>query len=70
MEHKNNLEFKVAYVSALYGTASLNPDINTQGESYNEIFDLILNEIPEPNVQEEGSLQFQPALLDYNEYVG
>ena len=34
------------------------------------LFDLIINEIPEPNVTEEGSLQFQPALLDYNEFVG
>ena len=68
--NEEQLDFKVAYVSALNGTASLNPDINTQGESYDEIFDLILSEIPEPNVTEEGSLQFQPALLDYNEYVG
>ena len=68
--NEEQLEFKVAYVSALNGTASLNPDINTQTESYDEIFDLIINEIPAPNVTEEGSLQFQPALLDYNEYVG
>lgn len=68
--NEEQLEFKVAYVSALNGTASLNPDLSTQGESYNEIFDLIISEIPEPNVTEEGTLQFQPALLDYNEYVG
>ena len=64
------LEFKTAYVSALNGTASLNPDINTQSESYDEIFDLILSEIPEPNVNIFGNLQFQPALLDYNDFVG
>lgn len=64
------LEFKTAYVSALNGTASLNPDINTQAESYDEIFDLILSEIPEPNVNVDGNLQFQPALLDYNDFVG
>ena len=64
------IEFKTAYVSALNGTASLSPDINTQGESYDEIFDLILSEIPEPNVNVEGNLQFQPALLDYNDFVG
>ncbi len=68
--NEEQLEFKVAYVSALNGTASLDPDINTQQESYDEIFDLILNEVPAPNVTEEGPLQFQPALLDYNEYVG
>ena len=66
----DQLEFKTAYVSALNGTASLNPDLSTQGESYDEIFDLILSEIPEPNVNVEGHLQFQPALLDYNDFVG
>ena len=66
----DQLEFKTAYVSALNGTASLNPDINTQEESYDEIFDLILSEIPEPNVNVDGNLQFQPALLDYNDFVG
>ena len=66
----SQLEFKTAYVSALNGTASLNPDINSQSESYDEIFDLILSEIPEPNVNVEGNLQFQPALLDYNDFVG
>ena len=66
----DQLEFKTAYVSALNGTASLNPDLSTQGESYDEIFDLILSEIPEPDVNVEGNLQFQPALLDYNDFVG
>lgn len=30
------------------------------------LFDMIIDEIPEPLVDEEGPLQFQPALLDYN----
>ena len=34
------------------------------------IFDTILSEIPAPKMDVEGSLQFQPALLDYNDYVG
>ena len=67
---EEQLDFKVAYVSALNGTASLSPDLSTQTDSYDDIFKLIIDEIPEPNVSEEGSLQFQPALLDYNEYVG
>ena len=67
---EEQLDFKVAYVSALNGTASLNPDINTQSESYDDIFNLIIDEIPEPNANPDGNLQFQPALLDYNEYVG
>ena len=64
------LDFKTAYVSALNGTASLNPDINTQQEDFSCIYDLIINEIPEPNVNLDSPLQFQPALLDYNDYVG
>ena len=64
------LDFKVAYVSALNGTASLDPDISTQGEDYSEIFKLIISEIPEPKVNPDKPLQFQPALLDYNDYVG
>lgn len=64
------IEFKTAYVSALNGTASLSPDIATQQESYDEIFDLILSEIPAPDVNVDGNLQFQPALLDYNDFVG
>ena len=64
------LDFKTAYVSALNGTASLNPDINTQQEDYSCIYDLIINEIPAPDVNATAPLQFQPALLDYNDYVG
>ena len=64
------LDFKVAYVSALNGTASLSPDLNTQTEDYSCIYDLIIDEIPAPNVNVDAPLQFQPALLDYNDYVG
>ena len=64
------LDFKVAYVSAINGTASLDPDNNTQTEDYSEIFKLIISEIPEPKVNIDKPLQFQPALLDYNDYVG
>ena len=64
------LDFKTAYVSALNGTASLDPDLSTQQEDYSCIYDLIINEIPAPNVTIDAPLQFQPALLDYNDYVG
>ena len=64
------LDFKTAYVSALNGTCSLDPDINTQKEDYTPLLDLIVDEIPAPNVNTDGKLQFQPALLDYNDFVG
>ncbi|MBR3898192.1 MAG: translational GTPase TypA [Bacilli bacterium] len=64
------LEFPVIYASAISGTCSLDPDVSTQKETMDPILDTVINTIPEPNVNEEGSLQFQPALLDYNDYVG
>ena len=64
------IDFKVVYCSATHGTSSLNPDPQTQEETMNPILDMIISEIPEPNVKEEGTLQFQGALLDYNDYVG
>ena len=66
----DQLDFKTAYVSALNGTCSLDPDINSQKEDYTPLLDLIISEIPAPEVNTEGSLQFQPALLDYNDFVG
>ena len=64
------LDFKTAFVSALNGTCSLDPDLSTQSENYDPLFKLIIDEIPVPEVNAEAPLQFQPALLDYNDYVG
>ena len=64
------LEFPVIYASALAGTSSLDADISTQKETMEPILDAVIEHIPEPNVSLEGSLQFQPALLDYNDFVG
>ena len=64
------LDFPVIYASAINGTSSYEPELNTQKETMDPILDTVIEKIPEPNVQKEGSLQFQPALLDYNDYVG
>ena len=64
------LDFKVVYASALNGTCSLSDDLSTQTEGFKELLDLIIDEIPEPSGSVDSNLQFQPALLDYNEYVG
>lgn len=66
----NQLDFPTVFVSALNGTSSLDPDINTQVPNMDCLFDMIINEIPAPAVDVEGGLQLQPALLDYNDYVG
>ena len=64
------LDFKTCFVSSINGTCSLNKDLNTQSEDFTPIFDLIIDEIPEPRVIEGDDLLFQPVLLDYNDYVG
>ena len=66
----NQLDFKVIYTSALNGTCSLTDDLSTQTPGFKEVLDTILEEIPEPTGDINASLQFQPALLDYNEFVG
>ena len=64
------LDFKVAYASALNGTSSLSDDLSTQEKSFKCILDLIVSEIKAPDGDKNGTFQFQPALLDYNDYVG
>ncbi len=64
------LDFKVVYASALNGTCSLSDDLSTQTPGFTELLDLIVSEIPSPQGDVNKDLQFQPALLDYNDYVG
>ena len=64
------LDFKVLYASAVNNTCSYSDDLSTQTEGFTEILDTILEEIPAPNGDKNAPLQFQPALLDYNEFVG
>lgn len=64
------LDFKTCFVSSINGTCSLNKDLDTQSEDFTPIFDLIIDEIPEPRVIKSDDLLFQPVLLDYNDYVG
>ena len=65
----DDLDFPVAYVSAVNGTSSFSPDPATQEEDMTKVLDLIIDNAVDPKVS-EGSLQFQPALLDYNDFVG
>lgn len=66
----DQLDFKVVYASALAGTSSLDPDISTQKPSFECLYQMIIDEIPAPKIDESMPLQFQPALLDYNDFVG
>lgn len=64
------LEFPVVYTSAVNGTSSLSEDPTTQKPGMEPLLDMILKEIPDPKYDYDAPLQFQPALLDYNDYVG
>lgn len=66
----DQLEFPLCYVSALNNTSSLEQDPSTQVPGMKCLLDMILKEIPDPKVEIDGPLLFQPALLDYNDYVG
>ena len=67
---EEQLDFDVIYASAINGTCSLSDDISTQTPGFEEILDKIIAEIPAPTGSADSPLQFQPALLDYNEFVG
>lgn len=62
------LEFPVVYASALSGTASLESD--KQDENMQCLYETILEYVPAPIDNRDEPLQFQVALLDYNDYVG
>ena len=64
------LEFPVVYVSALNGTSSLEKDLSTQKHTMDPVLDMIVKYVPSPEQDVSSPLQFQPALLDYNDYVG
>ena len=67
---EEQLDFPVVYASALNETCSLSDDMSTQKKGFEPLLDLIIDKIPAPTGDNTKPLQFQPALLDYNEFVG
>ncbi|SFC04274.1 GTP-binding protein [Bacillus sp. OV322] len=67
---EEQLEFPVIYASAIQGTASPDPDPSKQEEDMSSLFKAIIANIPAPVDNSDEPLQFQVALLDYNDYVG
>lgn len=65
---EDQLEFPVIYASAIAGTASTTPD--KQDDDMHSVYEAIIDHIPAPADNREEPLQFQVALLDYNDYVG
>lgn len=66
----SQLDFPICYTSAINNTSSLNPDPSTQEPSMANLLDLIIKYVPSPSMDASSPLQFQPALLDYNDFVG
>lgn len=65
---EDQLEFPVVYASGINGTASMDPE--KQDENMQSLYESIIDHIPAPVDNREEPLQFQVALLDYNDYVG
>ena len=67
---EDQLDFPVVYTSAVNYTSSLSMELSTQEEGMTSLLDMIIKEIPDAENDETKDLKFQPALLDYNDYVG
>ncbi|WP_294470050.1 translational GTPase TypA [uncultured Ruminococcus sp.] len=61
------LDSPVLFCSGRDGTASLTMD---GGTDMTPLFDMILDYVPAPEVEEEGGMQYLVSAIDYNEYVG
>ncbi|HKK15226.1 MAG TPA: translational GTPase TypA, partial [Gammaproteobacteria bacterium] len=62
------LDFPVVYCSALQGYSSPHPD--SRNGDMQPLFQMIVEEVPPPDVDLEGAFQMQISSLDYNSYVG
>ncbi|GEA94129.1 translational GTPase TypA [Weissella viridescens] len=67
---EDQLDFPVVYASAMNGTSSSDPDLSTQEHTMDPIFKDIFEYIPAPEDTSDQPLQFQVALLDYNDFLG
>lgn len=64
----DQLDFPVVYASARDGIAKLSMD--EEGTNMDPLFQVLIKEIPAPNGDTDGPLQFMVTTLDYDDYVG
>ncbi len=64
----SQLEFPIVYASALQGWSALEPD--AIASDMQPLFQAIVDNVPPPLVDPEGSFQLQVSALDYSTYVG
>ncbi|TPH17675.1 translational GTPase TypA [Litorilituus lipolyticus] len=62
------LDFKVVYASAINGWATL--EEGETGSDMTPLFETIVEEVPAPDADPEGSFQMQISQLDYSSYLG
>jgi len=62
------LDFPVIYASALEGRAGL--EVDTMEDNMQSLFQLIVDNVPPPQVDRDGPFQLQISALDYSPYVG
>lgn len=67
---EDELDFPVCFASAMNNTCSLDSEVTTQKEGMEPLLDMIIQHIPAPDTDYTASLQLQPALLDYTDFVG
>lgn len=64
----DQLDFPVVYASARDGIAKASMD--DEGKDMQPLFEVLLKEIPAPQGDIDGPLQFMVTTLDYDDYVG
>ena len=62
------LDFPVIYASALNGIAGT--DLDNMAEDMTPLYQMIVDQVPAPNVDAEGPFQMQISALAYDSYVG
>jgi GTP-binding protein len=65
---EEQLDFCAVYASALQGIAGL--DLEQLADDMTPLMQTIIDKVPAPEVDLEGSFQMQVSALDYNSYVG
>ncbi len=66
--NEDQLDFPVVYCSALEGYAGSSP--NVRGGDMTPLFQLVVDQVPPPEVDRNGPLQLQVSALDYDPYAG
>ena len=65
---EDQLDFPVIYASAINGIAGDDPE--NMAEDMTPLYQMIVDSVPAPDVDPDGTFQMQVSALDYDSYVG